>query len=118
GSGRWLGAGTWWALAARHDPSVADRAKAAIAGLDAEDEAARATDGRTLADLLGPSRPRGKPTDSGRHDLVIPTFRDEAAARGLVFSFDNGRSEEHPLPETMAGGVAVLDFARDGWLDG
>ena len=48
---------------------------------------------------------------------VIPTFVDEAAERGLVFNFDNGRTEEHQLPETMAGGVAVLDFDGDGWLD-
>ena len=115
--GRWFEARTWWALAARRDPSVADEARAAIARLAAKDEAARSTDGRTLADLLGPSRPGGKPTDSGPHDLVIPTFVDEAADRGLVFHFDNGRSEEHQLPETMAGGVAVLDFDGDGWLD-
>ncbi len=115
--GRWFDARTWWALAARRDPSLADEARAAIARLAARDEAARSTDGRTLADLLGPIRPGGKPTDSGPHDLVIPTFVDEAAARGLVFRFDHGPSNEHQLPETMPGGVAVLDFDGDGWLD-
>jgi hypothetical protein len=34
-----------------------------------------------------------------------------------VFRFDNGPSEEHQLPETMPGGVALLDFDGDGWLD-
>jgi tetratricopeptide (TPR) repeat protein len=115
--GRWFEAKTWWALAARRDPSVADEARAAIARLAAADEAARSNDGRTLADLFGPSRPHGKATDSGPHDLVIPTFVDEATSRGLVFRCDNGPSAEHQLPETMPGGVAVLDFDGDGWLD-
>jgi tetratricopeptide (TPR) repeat protein len=115
--GRWFEAKTWWALAARRDPSVADEAKAAIARLAAKDEAARSTDGRTLADLLGPSRWTGKPTDRRPHDLVIPNFMDEAAARGLVFRFDHGPSKEHQLPETMSGGVAFLDVDGDGWLD-
>src|SRR5262249_20059094 len=97
--------------------SVADEARAALARLAAREGAARLTDGRTLADLLGPSQSRAKPTDSGPHDLVIPTFLDEAAARGLVFRFDNGPSEEHQLPETRPGGVALLDFDGDGWLD-
>jgi tetratricopeptide (TPR) repeat protein len=115
--GRWFDARTWWGLAARRDPSLADEARAAIARLAAKHEAARSTDGRTLADLLGPSRPSGKLTESGPHELVIPTFVDEATARGLVFRFDNGPSNEHQLPETMAGGVAVLDFDGDGRLD-
>jgi tetratricopeptide (TPR) repeat protein len=115
--GRWFDARTWWALASRRDPSVVDEAKAAIARLDGKDEAASPTDGRTVADLLGPNRPGGKPNDSRLHELVIPTFVDEAAARGLVFTFENGRSEEHQLPETMSGGVALLDFDGDGWLD-
>ena len=37
--------------------------------------------------------------------------------RRLVFTFDNGRSPERQLPETMSGGVALLDFDGDGWLD-
>src|SRR5262249_6784250 len=115
--GRWFEAKTWWSLAARRDPSVADEARTAIARLATKDEAARLTDGRTLADFLGPTRRSGRTTQSGPHDRVIPKFVDEAAARGLVFSFDNGASEEHQLPETMAGGVAVLDFDCDGWLD-
>jgi tetratricopeptide (TPR) repeat protein len=115
--GRWFDSKTWWALAARRDPSVADEARVAIARLVARDEAARSTDGRTLADLLGSSRPSGPPTELGPYDLVIPTFVDEAAARGLVFRFEHGPSEEHQLPETMSGGVAVLDFDGDGRLD-
>jgi enediyne biosynthesis protein E4 len=115
--GRRFEAETWWALAARRDRSVADEANAAISRLAAKDEAARPSDRRTLADHLGPGRPRGRPAERGSHDLIIPTFADEAAARGLVFRCDNGPSREHQLPETMTGGVAVLDFDGDGRLD-
>ncbi|QDV37651.1 FG-GAP-like repeat-containing protein [Tautonia plasticadhaerens] len=115
--GRWFDARTWWALAARRDASAVGEARAAITRLAARNEAVRPTGGRTLADLLGPGLTGGRPTDSGPHDPVIPTFVDEAAARGLVYRFDHGPSEEHQLPETMSGGVAVLDFDGDGWLD-
>ena len=115
--GRWFDSRIWWALAARREPSVAQEARDAIARLKAREQAATSTDGRNLADLLGPNRPGGKPADSGSPDLVVPRFLDEADARGLAFHFDNGRSDEHQLPETMAGGVAVLDFDGDGWLD-
>jgi enediyne biosynthesis protein E4 len=115
--GRWFEARIWWSVAARRDPSVTDEATAAIARLAAKDEAARSTVRGSLAELLGPSRPKGNTTGSGRHDLVIPTFVDDASERGLVFNFDQGRSEAHQLPETMAGGVAIFDFDGDGWLD-
>ena len=48
---------------------------------------------------------------------AVPTFGDEARERGVVFTFDNGRTAQCQLPETMSGGVALLDFDGDGWLD-
>src|SRR5262249_13020677 len=30
---------------------------------------------------------------------------------------DNGQTTEHLLPETMSGGVGLLDYDGDGWLD-
>ena len=47
----------------------------------------------------------------------VPTFVDEAARRGLEFTFDNGMTELRQLPETMSGGVALVDVDGDGWLD-
>jgi tetratricopeptide (TPR) repeat protein len=44
-------------------------------------------------------------------------FVDDAHKAGLDFIFDNGVSPKRLLPETMSGGVAVLDFDGDGWLD-
>ena len=46
-----------------------------------------------------------------------PQFRDDADTVGLRFLFDNGQTPERLLPETMSGGVGVIDYDGDGWLD-
>ena len=57
--------------------------------------------------IKAPARPGGAP----------PVFVDDAEAAGLRFTFDNGLDPNRHLPETMSGGVGVLDFDGDGWLD-
>ncbi len=48
----------------------------------------------------------------------IPWFEDEATAAGLAdFIQDNGTSPIHQLPEMASGGVGLLDYDGDGWLD-
>ncbi len=44
-------------------------------------------------------------------------FAEVAEARGVAFSYHNGASGAMHLWETMGGGVAVLDFDGDGWMD-
>jgi tetratricopeptide (TPR) repeat protein len=46
-----------------------------------------------------------------------PVFTDDSEAAGLKFIFENGLEPIHHLPETMSGGLAVLDYDGDGWLD-
>jgi tetratricopeptide (TPR) repeat protein len=46
-----------------------------------------------------------------------PEFADDSQAAGLRFIFDNGHTPRFLLPETNAGGVGLLDFNGDGWLD-
>jgi enediyne biosynthesis protein E4 len=112
--GRWFDAPAWWRLAARRGAEPA--AAAALARL--EKLGLRPTgDDRDLASVLAPFVPNTGKTDSAAAALNWPTFRDDAESRGLRFTFDNGRSERRHLPETMSGGVAVLDFDGDGWLD-
>ena len=48
---------------------------------------------------------------------ATPHFVDDATAVGLNFAFDNGRTPQRMLPETLSGGVGLLDFDGDGWLD-
>jgi tetratricopeptide (TPR) repeat protein len=71
-----------------------------------------------LADLL--SRRPASPSPA-RHEVRPSqvTFSDDAGTAGLRFVHDNGHSgKRNPPPtEAMCGGVALLDFDRDGWLD-
>ena len=79
---------------------------------------------------------RGEPADRGRcagrpHDrrqgpdpagrppavMTFPYFRDDAHAAGLDFVYDNDPTPLCRLPETMMGGVGLLDYDGDGWLD-
>ena len=46
-----------------------------------------------------------------------PWFREVAAARGLVFTWQSGHAERHYFPEIMGGGVALFDPDEDGDLD-
>ena len=50
---------------------------------------------------------------------VLPSFTDDAAAAGLRFVQSNGHSDAKnpPPPETMCGGVGLIDYDGDGWLD-
>src|SRR5262245_22720161 len=44
-------------------------------------------------------------------------FSDATARAKINFRHENGASPEKHLPETMSGGVVLLDFDKDGWLD-
>jgi predicted Zn-dependent protease len=47
-----------------------------------------------------------------------PFFQDDASAVGLPFVYDNGHTGRRPPPpEAMGGGVGLIDFNGDGWLD-
>jgi len=75
--------------------------------------------GRTLADLLGdlaPTRPtEGSSALAARREL---RFADDAEAVGLRFFHENGAVAGRLIPPvTFSGGVALLDYDRDGWLD-
>jgi hypothetical protein len=66
---------------------------------------------RPSPDRMTRSRPRAQLSGAA------PVFTDEAQSSGLIFTFDNGLDPIHHLPETMSGGLAVLDYDGDGWLD-
>ena len=54
-----------------------------------------------------------------RETIPVPPvkFTDVTAPAGISFRHENGLSGKKLLPETMGGGVAVLDFDRDGRQD-
>jgi enediyne biosynthesis protein E4 len=79
----------------------------------------------TIADRLGAlrsigvnrSRPLTKAADSEAVTRASLHFVDDAETAGLHFVFDSGRTRAWLLPETLSGGVGLLDFDGDGWLD-
>lgn len=48
---------------------------------------------------------------------ATPIFEDITAGSGISFSFESGRTDKRQLPETMSGGLAVIDYDRDGLMD-
>ncbi len=46
-----------------------------------------------------------------------PWFEDEAARRGLAFTYRSGHEDRFLLPEIVGGGVALFDMDGDGDLD-
>jgi tetratricopeptide (TPR) repeat protein len=44
-------------------------------------------------------------------------FADDAEAAGLKFVYDNHETPIRQLPEPFGGGLALLDYDGDGWLD-
>jgi hypothetical protein len=110
----------WWTLAARDNPG--NRAASdALARLTTKREPGQASRiAGTLADRLAGSRPKGqgaKAREIASKRAVVPRFSDDAEVAGLRFTFDNGVSPQRQLPETTAGGVGLLDYDGDGWLD-
>jgi tetratricopeptide (TPR) repeat protein len=71
-----------------------------------------------LADLKPGSSVARKPEAALGAVDVTPSFTDDAEPGGLRFVYDNGHTRKNPPPpEGMGGGVALLDYDGDGWLD-
>ena len=75
--------------------------------------------GQTLADLVPDLAPT--PKSVATPDVLVaatrPEFADDAETVGLRFHHDSGETPQRQVPEIMSGGVAVLDYDGDGWLD-
>ncbi|MDR3634978.1 MAG: FG-GAP-like repeat-containing protein [Isosphaeraceae bacterium] len=111
--GRAFEAKGWWTLAYVHSPSR-EEARTALARLVAR----RTADGATLAERLKDLLAQASPTLPSDTAATAPlVFRDDAEPAGLRFVFENGASPAHQLPETMSGGVGLLDFDGNGLLD-
>jgi predicted Zn-dependent protease len=126
--GRWFEAQGWLTAAQERDAGDA-LTRAALERLVREGHRAEPVPapGLSLLEILGesgqaaptataltPAAASDKPVAPGRAALA---FRDDAVAAGLRFTYDNGAAPQHPILETVGGGVAVLDYDGDGWLD-
>ena len=116
--GRNFEAQALWTLVAQADPNdragreAVDRLKAAEARRPAPPLI-----GDLIADLDAMARQRRAPAEAAAAAVRMPAFLDDAEAAGLRFTFDNGVSSSRHMPETTAGGVGLLDYDGDGWLD-
>ena len=127
--GRWFEARGWWALAL-NEPARAEEARAALAridraepGLNSIELARTAPSSRTLADEMadlvgGAGRGREpNPVLAERGASAVPIFRDDAEAAGLRVTYENDPTPMCRMPELMGGGVGLIDYDGDGWLD-
>ncbi len=100
------------------------QAATALARLDTIDSKVSQASLETARSLVfGPDRPSTR-TGPGSVARVrsalsrVPRFEDRAPASGLAsFVLDNGASPIHQLPEAFCGGIGLLDFDGDGFLD-
>ena len=61
-----------------------------------------------------PPPPGAKMTKcSGR---PVPQLEDVAATAGITFKHDTAPAKKY-IPESMSGGVILIDYDRDGWPD-
>ncbi len=72
---------------------------------------------RSLADVCADLRKNLPQQASAGSTGVMPQFVDDAESAGLRFVHDNAESSLKLPPETMSGGVGLLDYDGDGWLD-
>ncbi|MBX6316214.1 MAG: tetratricopeptide repeat protein, partial [Isosphaeraceae bacterium] len=115
--GRRFEARAWWTLLVLARPS--DRAArenlARLARPQGEPPGLTLSDLRAeLARWAGAPSKAAEPTADAAGEFQ---FRDEAEVAGLCFRFDNGQTPQRQLPETMGGGIGLLDYDGDGWLD-
>jgi tetratricopeptide (TPR) repeat protein len=93
-----------------------DRRQAAIASIPAPQSPVQLMSELGPPGSSPPSLPPGghRPREAPGSRIV---FTDDAGASGLNFSFDNGRGAARQLPETMSGGLGLLDYDGDDWMD-
>jgi tetratricopeptide (TPR) repeat protein len=121
--GRWFEAHGFWEIIQAREPGNA-QAAVAVARLSTRDsQASHASLDEVRSIAAGTDRPSSRvlarPAErASRAPAPVPRFEDKAAASGLgAFVLDNGSSAIHQLPEAFCGGIALLDFDGDGWMD-
>lgn len=110
--GRRFEAKGWWTLAVVDDRGSASAAES-LARLERQVPPSVPAIGLGLASEAAPSEP---PVVEGGQGLA-PRFVDLAERARLRFAYENGRSPLRQLPETSGGGIGLLDYDGDGWLD-
>jgi len=97
------------------DHKQAEVALRKTVALDKDDSAAA----NMLAQLLlRTARAGNQPEETKQTPVAIPRFVNTAAKAGLTIKVVNGDEKEKKfLPESIGGGLAVIDYNGDGWMD-
>jgi tetratricopeptide (TPR) repeat protein len=102
----------WYGEVIRLDPS---RREAQLAL--AESEPARTTPVVPRSKSVVATKTPDRPIESAVETRAALRFEDISARSGLVFQYDSGASPKLYLPDTMGGGVGLIDYDGDGRLD-
>jgi tetratricopeptide (TPR) repeat protein len=105
----------WWMLLLRTNPGN-DLAREGLARLNRTTTATRPSDRETLSDLTADLAPAAT-APAAPPVVAAPRFTDDAVRAGLRFVFDHGPTPDHQFPETSSGGIGLIDYDGDGWLD-
>jgi tetratricopeptide (TPR) repeat protein len=120
-------AGAWYEQALELDPSR-EEIRARLAQLRAAREELpialphpRLAAGHSRADLLeneSPIAARPSPRTGPSPEGDPPPFEEGAEAAGIRYYYESGAVGSHlHIADTMGGGVGLIDFDGDGWLD-
>ncbi|MGP0069623.1 MAG: FG-GAP-like repeat-containing protein [Isosphaeraceae bacterium] len=120
--GRRFEARGFWELALEQEPAnpEARSALARLAARPASVDATAQTLAQVLAANLGPAPSVAAPVSRRQAGAPgpIPSFDEGGRSAGWgPFILDNGASPIHQLPEMSCGGIGLLDYDGDGWLD-
>jgi enediyne biosynthesis protein E4 len=117
--GHWFEAKVFASVALAAEPAR-DDLRALLARLESRGAASDAP-GTTLAAAIGEPLVAQLPHPAlatVQDDLADPIrFEDDSIRARLSHVFDNGESPHHQMPEVSSGGVGLIDFDGDGWLD-
>ena len=113
--GRDFEARGWWTLAQGQSPDSSEPRLALerLANHANESFAADAEFAALKSEFQVAASPRLARSDA--EDM--PKFVNGADESGLSFVYRTGKSPERQLPETMGGGVGLLDYDGDGFVD-
>ena len=68
-----------------------------------------------------PPRPMSTTTAMTSHVASLnrpgPRFNDVAGSAGLAYQYVNGATDDLFIVDTMGGGIGLIDYDNDGWLD-
>jgi tetratricopeptide (TPR) repeat protein len=121
--GRWFEARGFWEVVQSREPRSAEAAKALerLSAIDSAHSRASREAVQSFAGWFDGKFVRAIPDSPEQAQLSrgpVPRFEDRGVASGLAeFVLENGSSTRHQLPEAFCGGVGLLDYDGDGFLD-